>query len=341
MRPMIWRARTTGSRADSGYGSPRGSVTCLLAGVLACVGVTLGARRLDAAHVMSRIDRSAEQPSPRWAAIARALGREGHVEDGYYRVTFPRSDLTVHIGEQTLAPAFEMTSYFAFAPANGGRVLCMGELVLRDTEVHSVMEEARRQGVDIPALHNHLIGQSPPILYIHVMAIGEPAAIGQKLRHLLERTGTPLGPAPKQEQGPASTWAAVSSVLGQPEEVARETAEWVFRRRDRITEGGVAVKSTGALETASEVVFQQLARGRVATTGELFLAPDEITPVTDALEAGGIGVTAIHHHMVHETPRLYWLHWYATGDAAALARTIRTAIAHTNSIARRAGEKEK
>jgi hypothetical protein len=84
------------------------------------------------------------------------------------------------------------------------------------------------------------------------------------------------------------------------------------------------------LETASEVVFQRLAAGRAATTGELFLAPDEVAPVAHALEAGGIRVTAIHTHMIHETPRLYWLHWYGVGDPAALGRTIRTALGHTN-----------
>jgi hypothetical protein len=166
---------------------------------------------------------------------------------------------------------------------------------------------------------------------MHVMSIGEPSTIASKLRRLLEHTGTPLGSAPEETQGQAATWSAVNAILGKPGEVGRETAEWVFPRRDRITEGGVAVRSSGALETASEVVFQQLSGGQVATTGELFLAPDEITPVTEALEAGGIGVTAIHNHMVHETPRLYWLHWYAIGNAVTLARTIRTALDHTNS----------
>jgi hypothetical protein len=92
------------------------------------------------------------------------------------------------------------------------------------------------------------------------------------------------------------------------------------------------VKSTGALETASEVVFQRLAGGRVATTGELFLAAAEVTLVTHTLEAGGIRVTAIHTHMLHETPRLYWLHWYGAGDPAALARTLRAALRQTNSL---------
>jgi uncharacterized protein DUF1259 len=107
----------------------------------------------------------------------------------------------------------------------------------------------------------------------------------------------------------------------------------VFPRREQITENGVAVKSTGVLETASEVVFQRLKGAQAATTGELFLAPNEITPVAQALEAGGIQVTAIHHHMVHETPKLYWLHWHGVGDPAALAQTVHAALGHAGSAA--------
>lgn len=283
---------------------------------------------------------TSEQRDPRWSAIARGLGREGKVDDGYYRVEFPRTDLSVRIGEHTLAPAFEMTSYFAFAPAGTGRVLCMGELVLRDSEVHTVMDEARRQGISIAALHNHLIGQSPPILYAHVMTIGDPASIAQKLHRMLERTSTPLGAAPAGGRGEPATWAAANAILGQPHEAGNETAEWEFPRHERITEDGIAVRSSGTLETASEVVFQRLTGGRVATTGEIFLAPSEVTAVSGTLEAGGIAVTAIHNHMVHETPKLYWLHWYATGDATSLARTIHSALERTNGASRSAGEKE-
>jgi hypothetical protein len=208
----------------------------------------------------------------------------------------------------------------------------MGELVLRDNEVNAVMDEARRQNVDIAALHNHLIGETPRIMYAHIMISGDAASVAQKLRGLLTRTATPLGKEPEEPKGNKAAWSAVSASFGEPEEVESETAEWEFPRRGAITEGGVPVKSSGVLETASEVVFQRLPNGRVATTGEVFLDGNEITPVTHALEAGGIHVTAIHMHMVRETPRLYWLHWYAVGDPVALAKTIRAAMDRTNSI---------
>jgi hypothetical protein len=109
--------------------------------------------------------------------------------------------------------------------------MTMGELVLREEEVQPVMEEARRQGVEVPALHNHLIGETPRVLYVHVMASGAPIAVGEKLRAIVARTATPTGPAREEEKGQKSAWAAVNASLGEPEEVEGETAEWIFPRR--------------------------------------------------------------------------------------------------------------
>lgn len=272
----------------------------------------------------------AAQPDPRWAPIRRVFGQEGEAEHGTLRLNFPRSDLSVRVGDHALAPGFELTSYVAFTPAGPGRVLAMSEVICREDEVGAVLDEARRQGLDVPALHNHLIGESPRILYVHVMTVGEPAAVAEKFHAVYARTATPLQHQAETKGNPAD-YAAVSAILGAPAEVAGGVAEYIFPRRDRLTEHGVAVPSSDALETASEVVFQPLGNGRMATGGELYVAPEEVTPVVRALGAGGIHVTAIHHHMVLETPRLYWLHWYATGEPAALARTVKTALAATRS----------
>jgi len=141
-----------------------------------------------------------QQPnSARWSAISHELGREGTVDDGYYHVEFPRSDLTVKIGRHTLAPAFELTSYFTFVPTSAG-VMTMGEIVMRDDEVNAVTDEARTQGVDIAALHSHLIGENSRLMYAHVMTSGDPAAVARKLQALLARTATPLGAAPGESK---------------------------------------------------------------------------------------------------------------------------------------------
>jgi len=265
---------------------------------------------------------------PRWIAISRTFGQDGEVHDGYFRVNLPRTDLAVRVGNDVLEPPFELTSYVGFVPVGTRDVLAMGEMVLRDDEVAGVMSELRRQGIGTPALHNHLIGETPRIMFIHVMARGTAESVATKLRAAFAKSATPMqGPT---EVPPDAQWSALDAILGAHAEASGHTAEYEFPRRERITVGGVAVKSTGVLETASEVVFQQLGNGRAACGGELFVSPSEVDAVARALDEHGLHVTAIHNHMIEQTPQMYWLHWYGVGEAATLARGVAAALAHTN-----------
>jgi hypothetical protein len=152
---------------------------------------------------------------------------------------------------------------------------------------------------------------------------------------VLSTTGAPLKPA-KEGSGRAPDWSAIDAVLGKHEEAEGKTAEYEFPRLEKHSVHGVAVRSSGLLETGSEVVFQQLGDGRVACGGELYLLPREVESVTDALERAGLHVTALHNHMLDEAPTMYWMHWYGTGSGPALARGVANALSRMNS-ARRSG----
>jgi hypothetical protein len=280
--------------------------------------------------------RTAGARDARWAQIRRIFGQNGEEADGYFRVQFPRTDLKVRIGAVTLEPEFELTSYFGFAPVGRTDVLAMGEVVMRQDEVNAALREARRQGVSVTALHNHLLDEAPRILYLHVMAEGPAAIVAAKLRSVLSTTGAPLKPAEEKEAARVPDWSAIDAVLGKHEEAEGTTVEYEFPRRESHSVHGVPVKSSGLLETGSEVVFQQLGNGRVACGGELYLLPREVEPVMDALERAGLHVTALHNHMLDEAPTMYWMHWFGTGNGPALARGVANALSHMNG-ARRAG----
>ena len=276
----------------------------------------------------------AQRPKPpapndgRWAPIRRVFGQQGKTGDGYFRIELPRTDLHVRIAGDTLSPRFEFTSYAGFVPVGAGGVMSMGEIVLVDSEVPAALAEAHRQGVRVTALHNHLIGETPRIMYLHVMAEGTPDAVARKLRAVYAATATPLA-AP--DETPASAdWSAVDSILGPHADAEGSVAEYEFPRHERLTVHGRAVKSSGEIETASEAVFEQLGDGRVASTGELYLLPAEVDPVVRALDEHGLHVTAVHSHMVDDAPARFWVHWYATGDAPTLARGVAAALAHMN-----------
>jgi len=271
----------------------------------------------------------ANATDPRWDAVRRAFSLHGRYEDGYFRVEFPRADLAVKIGADALEPDFEFVSHFGFAPAAGGGLMAMGEVVMRQDEVAAVLAEARAQGVTVSAVHNHLLGEEPRIVYMHLVADGPADSVARRLRAVLSRTATP--PPDETPEPPAADWKAVDAVLGAPEEAEGKVAEYVFPRKDAHAVHGVAVKSTGMLETATEVVFQDLGGGRAANTGEMYVTPDEVQPVLSALESHGLHVTAVHNHTLDESPRMYFVYWYATGDAATLARGVAAALSQTDS----------
>lgn len=312
----------------------------LRASAFPCVLALACGRRADDAAPARRPVVSAPAPADstdvRWDAVRRVFSVRGSFEDGYLRVEFPRTDLGVHIGADALEPEFEFVSHFSFAPAPGGGVMAMGEVVMRQDEAPAVLAEAQRQGVEVQAVHNHLLGEEPRIIYMHLVAEGRADSVAARFRAMLARTATPMRPDETPEP-PAADWTAIDAVLGPHESAEGKVAEYVFPRKEAHAVHGMSVRSAGVMETATEAAFQDLGGGRVASTGEMYVAPAEVAGVLRALEGGGLHVTAVHNHTLDESPRMYFVHWYATGDGAALARGVAAALAATNSEQRSAG----
>ena len=282
--------------------------------------------------MLAGASRGAVAADARWTAVRRVFGQPGEVDGRYFRIDLPRRDLHVRIGADALDPDFEFTGYVGFIPMGARNVMAMGEVVLRDDEVANVLAEAHRRNVRVTALHNHLLGETPRIVYVHVMAEGGAEQVALALRAVYAASATPLT-APRAER-PDSGWGAIDEVLGPHAEAHGRVAEYEFPRMERLFVHGMAVQSSGAIETASEAVFQQLPGHRVASTGELFVLPSEVDSVVRELDRHGLHVTAVHNHMVDETPRMYWIHWYATGPAPALARGVAAALARTHGARR-------
>jgi Domain of Unknown Function (DUF1259) len=287
-----------------------------------------------------RSGKDSSQENPRWSAIRQVFG-QGKAEGNYFRVDLPRTDLHVRIGADTLEPGLELTSYVGFMPAGtaAADLMAMGEVVVREDEVPAALTEARKQGVSVTALHNHLLSESPHVMYMHVMAEGSAKAIATKMHAVFAATATPLEPQREQEGQAtnAADWSVIDGILGKHSEAEGRTAEYEFPRHERLTVHGKSVKSVGTLETASEVVFQRLGPGRVATAGELYLLTSEVEAVLRALDEHGLHPTALHNHMLDDGPPHYWVHWYATGDDASVATGVSAALALMNG-ARKASQ---
>jgi hypothetical protein len=266
-----------------------------------------------------------------WQEVRRVLGREGSVDEGVLRLTFPRSDLEVRLAGEEVSPNAFAKSWFGFWPTDDGRTMLMGDVAVRVPELQPAMEEVYRQGLEVTALHNHLTGTEPTVMFMHVRGTGEGADLARKVRAVLARTATPLAEAEeKEEEHPTRDWADVRRILDTEGEVEGQVIEFVFPRTDRLTMRGRRMPSTEALETASELALQDLGGDRALAVGEVIVLPEEVNPFVRTLKAHGFRVTALHNHMLGEAPRMLFVHFWRVGSATDLARGAWAALESTN-----------
>jgi Domain of Unknown Function (DUF1259) len=279
--------------------------------------------------------------APDWSVVENALGRKGTASPGgVIRFGFPRSDLNVVVNGVTLKPALALGSWVAFKRI-ADHAMVMGDLVLLDGEVTSVMASLQQNGVDQTALHNHLLGESPRVMYMHIHAIGNAERIAKAVRTALEFTNTPLGPPASAAPAPAPTAtvpqipvaitfdsATVAKTLGVTGKMNGGVYQISVPRRERICDEGQEILP--AMGVATAMNFQPMIGSKAAITGDFVLLGREVNPVLWTLSENGIEVTAIHSHMTDEQPRLYFMHFWAVDDASKLARGLRAALDRTN-----------
>lgn len=261
-----------------------------------------------------------------WKAVEDILGRKGKEDQGVLRVTFDRSDLKVTKDGVSVSAELVFDCWYGFWPMKDGSVMLMGDTCVREDELPAVEQEIHRQGLDLTALHNHLIGETPKVMFMHLSGHGTAAELARKVKAVLAHTATPMGPEPEEDANAKVDWSAITSVLGEPAETEGDIVEYGFKRRERLTMHGETLPATDALETAPEVKFQILKDGRAVTYGEMILTANEVAPVFHVLAENGIEVDALHNHMTEEEPRLFFMHWWGLGKPNALARGVSAAI---------------
>jgi len=264
-----------------------------------------------------------------WKKVDAALGKTAAVSGEVHRYGLPRSDLKVTLDGVAIKPALALGGWVAFAPVHGEAML-MGDLVLLETEINPVMTKLLEGGLDITAVHNHILRASPATFYMHVGGHGDPEKMAAVIRSALSVSKTPFDP-------PATTAAAAPAVdldTAKLDEImaAKGNAtggvyQFGIPRRDPATEGGMAVNP--ALGGANAINFQPTGGGKAAITGDFLVTGDEVNPLIRALRAGDIEVTAIHSHMLDEQPRMFFIHFWANDDAMKLAKGVRAALDKT------------
>src|SRR5215472_6311559 len=265
------------------------------------------------------------------AQVGEALGKPGTAAPGgVYRVALPRTDIKATLDGVELKPGFALGSWLAFEKM-GEQGMVMGDLVLTETEVNPVMTKLAAGGIEVTALHNHLLRNQPFTMYMHVLGHGDPVRLAAALHAALAASKTPLAAAPAAPSTPPPIdldTAAIDQTLGAKGTNNGGVYQFSIPRAEPITEGGMAVPPP--MGSANAINFQPTGGGKAAITGDFVLVAKEVNPVLKALREHGIEVTAIHNHMLDDQPRLYFMHFWANDDAKKLAEGLKAALAQIN-----------
>jgi hypothetical protein len=267
-----------------------------------------------------------------WKKVDEAIGRSAAVSGDVHRYGFPRTDLTVTVDGVTIKPAFALGGWTAFKPAHGG-VMVMGDVVLLETEIKPVMTKAIENGLEITAVHNHLLRGSPTTFYMHLGGHGDPVKLATALRTALAESKTPLTPPAPPAQPPAIDLdtAQLDQIIGAKGQNNGGVYAFGVPRRDAVSENGMQIAPAGPMGLATAINFQPTGGGKAAITGDFVLTGAEVNPVIKALREHDIEVTAVHSHMLDEQPRLIFMHFWANDDAIKLAKGLRAALDKTAS----------
>jgi Domain of Unknown Function (DUF1259) len=292
--------------------------------VISCLLVSVFAVSFAARATAQQID---------WQQVDAAFGRKPAVSDDVHRYGFPRTDLSVTLDGVTIKPALALGGWVAFKPMHGGAMV-MGDLVLLESEINPVMAKLIAGGLDITAVHNHLLRANPATFYMHVGGHGDPIKMATVIREALGASKTPLstpaaaGPPPTVDLDTAKL-DQIIGVKGQPN---GGVYQFGVPRQNPIMENEMPMAPVGPLGVATAINFQPTGDGKAAITGDFVLTGDEVNPVIRALRSNGIEVTAVHSHMLDEQPRLFFMHFWANDNAEKLALGLRAAIDKTASI---------
>jgi hypothetical protein len=210
--------------------------------------------------------------------------------------------------------------------------MVMGDLVLTEDEVTPVMTKLEEGGVEPTALHNHVLHESPRVMYMHIHAMGDSVKIAKAIHDALALSKTPFAApaaaAPNQDIGIDTK--QIDQIMGQSGKVNGVVYQFSVARADKITDNDMEIPP--AMGVAQAINFQPAGGGKTAITGDFVLLASEVNPVIKALRDNGIEVTALHSHMLVDTPHVFFMHFWANDDAQKLARGLRSALDKVNVV---------
>jgi hypothetical protein len=260
--------------------------------------------------------------------IATAIGKQGELTGEMYKVSFPRSDVTVKVGGVVIKPALALMGWAAFIKS-GSSAVTYGDLVVLEDEVNPVIRKLEERGLELSALHNHLLHETPRIMYIHFVGRGDEVELAKGVREALALTKSPLGATASAPETKPVIATEIERIIGYQGSMGGDVFHITVPRNDiHVAAMGTMVPGSMGMNTPFNF---QLDGKNAAINGNFMLRPSELNPVIKALQANGIEVASIHNHLLDNEPQLVFMHFWAYGDAVGLAKGLRAALDRTGS----------
>lgn len=266
------------------------------------------------------------------STIERIMGMKGKSNNGEYKITVPQNDLSVEVDGFKIIPAMGLSTWIDFAPSSDGAMI-MGDIILTETDLKPVQQEVIKQGLTITAIHNHFVRNHPNVMYMHIGGSGSIEAIATKAKAVLNkvkevRNGDPSkGNASTESVNNSLDLARLDAILQYKGEISKGVYKYTIGRPDvHLKEHGIPVTTFMGFNTWA--AFQGTP-DHAAVAGDFTMTENEVAPVIKTLIENGIEVVAVHNHMVHEQPRIFFLHYWGIGNAEQLAKGLRAALDQT------------
>ncbi|MGG1678560.1 DUF1259 domain-containing protein [Neobacillus sp. NRS-1170] len=261
--------------------------------------------------------------------VEKEIGRPGVLKPGdVFFISLPRKDLRVRVKGTPIRPRLALGGWTAFKQVDD-QTMVMGDLVLEEKEIQPVMSQLIKQGIQVTALHNHLLGEIPRIMYLHIDGHGNAIQLAKAIRSSMDLTGLPKNIISESYSFPFDT-QKLDNLFRHKGTITNGIYNISIPRLEKITENGMEIPP--AMGVATSINFQPTENKKVAITGDFVLTAEEVNPVASTLRKHGIEVTAIHNHMLTENPRLFFMHFWAHDQPFKLANALREVLDKTNSM---------
>lgn len=297
----------------------------------ALTGAPAGARALSAGPEALALVEPVMTKLADWADVGEALGRPGDMRRFMYHTGLPRQDLTVFSRGIRIDPALALGSHVSFVRYADHSTLLMGDAVVKEGELQHFSDVLQERGIMQTAIHKHLLAHEPDVWWVHLHAHGhDPVTVARGLRAAFDCTGTPAAEPTTPSRPVDLDTAAIDAAMGVKGAADGKIYKCTYVRRETVTDGHVILPP--GLGSTTSVSFQPLGGGGAALSGDLVMIAKEVQPVLVALRRGGVELVEVHHHSLTDEPRLFFVHYWAVGNAVRLAKAIRRAVDTTNVV---------